>query len=249
MRILGSPEIFLFVLKEFLKKKFELLTGSKLYRNSLPPGTCLTHDIKRLSYSPIREVWDVGAHQGETALTFAQSFPQSTIRSFEPVTQNYQLLEKNCSGLKNFCAYQFAFGERNKSAKIHLQDASVTHSLRDDLNQPNQQDLDSEDIEVRTIDSVVSDFSCPSIDLLKIDVEGYELKLLEGSQKCLRDKRINFIFIETGLDKRFNSIESLVNFLSPYGYLPYAFYEQTPHWTGRQNLWYWNTLFARESLL
>ena len=153
------------------------------------------------------------------------------------------------TALKSFCAYQFAFGETNKSAKIHLQDASVTHSLRDDLNQPNQQDLDSEDIEVRTIDSVVSDFSFTSIDLLKIDVEGYELKLLEGSKKCLRDKRINFIFIETGLDNRFNSIESLVNFLSPFGYLPYAFYEQTPHWTGRQNLWYWNTLFARESLL
>ena len=236
-------------MKSFLTKKFEQLTGSKLYRNSLPRGTSLIYDLEKLSHSPIKEVWDVGAHQGETALAFAQSFPRSTIRSFEPVTQNYQLLQKNCSGLKNFCAYQFALGEANKSAKIHLQDASVTNSLRDDLNQKNQENLDSEDIEVRTIDTVVSDFSCPPIDLLKIDVEGYELKLLEGSKKCLRDKRINFIFIETGLDNRFNSIESLVNFLSPFEYLPYAFYEQTPHWTGRQNLWYWNTLFVRESFL
>ena len=236
-------------MKSFLIKKFEQLTGSKLYRNSLPRGTSLIYDLKKLSHFPIKEVWDIGAHQGETALAFAQSFPRSTIRSFEPVTQNYQLLQKNCSGLKNFCAYQFALGEANKSAKIHLQDASVTHSLRDELNQKNQGNLDSEDIEVRTIDSVVSDFSCPPIDLLKIDVEGYELKLLEGSEKCLKDKLINFIFIETGLDVRFNSIESLVNFLSPFGYLPYAFYEQTPHWTGRQNLWYWNTLFVRESLL
>ena len=236
-------------MKSFLIKKFEQLTGSKLYRNSLPRGTSLIHDIKRLSHSPIKEVWDVGAHQGETALAFAQNFPQSTIRSFEPVTQNYKLLQKHCSGLKNFFAYQFALGETNKTAKIHLQGASVTHSLRDDLNQPNQQDLDSDDIEVRTIDSVISEFSCPSIDLLKIDVEGYELKLLEGSEKCLKDKLINFIFIETGLDVRFNSIESLVNFLSPFGYLPYAFYEQTPHWTGRQNLWYWNTLFVRENFL
>ena len=236
-------------MKSFLIKKFEQLTGSKLYRNSLPRGTSLIYDLKKLSHFPIKEVWDIGAHQGETALAFAQSFPRSMIRSFEPVTQNYQLLQKNCSGLKNFCAYQFALGEANKLAKIHLQDASVTHSLRDDLNQKNQGNLDSEDIEVRTIDTVVSDFSCPPIDLLKIDVEGYELKLLEGSKKCLRDKRINFIFIETGLDNRFNSIESLVNFLSPFEYLPYAFYEQTPHWTGRQNLWYWNTLFVRESLL
>ena len=185
--------------------------------------------------------------KGKLHLPLPKTFPQSTIRSFEPVTQNYKLLQKTLQRSKNFFAYQFALGETNKTAKIHLQGASVTHSLRDDLNQPNQQDLDSDDIEVRTIDSVISEFSCPSIDLLKIDVEGYELKLLEGSEKCLKDKLINFIFIETGLDNRFNSIESLVNFLSPFGYLPYAFYEQTPHWTGRQNLWYWNTLFVREN--
>jgi len=105
-------------LKEFLKKKFELLTGSKLYRNSLPRGTCLIHDIKRLSHAPIKEVWDVGAHQGETALYFAKKFPKSTIRSFEPVSSNYNLLIQNCRKLENFQAHNFALGKENKTTKI-----------------------------------------------------------------------------------------------------------------------------------
>jgi len=236
-------------LKEFFKKKFEQLTGSKLYRNSLPRGTCLIHDIKRLSHVSIKEVWDVGAHQGETALYFAKKFPKSTIRSFEPVSSNYNLLIQNCRKLENFHAHNFALGEQNTKTKIFLQGASVIHSLRDDLNKPSTEDTKSEDIKVKTIDYVLNEFETTTIDLLKIDVEGYEIQVLEGARKSLTEKKINFIYLETGLDDRFNSIQSLNDFLKPIGYLPYAFYEQTAHWTGTQNLWYWNTLFVKEELL
>jgi FkbM family methyltransferase len=236
-------------LKSFLKKKFEQLTGSKLYRNSLPRGTCLSHDIKRLSYPPIQEIWDVGAHKGETTLKFAEDFPKAMIRSFEPVSENYCSLRYNCSHLKNQSSHNIALGEENKKTKIFLQGASVIHSLRDDLNKPSAVDPKSENIEVKTIDHVINDFKTASVDLLKIDVEGYEIEVLNGAYKSLAEKKINFIYLETGLDDRFNSIQSLNDFLKPIGYLPYAFYEQTAHWTGKQNLWYWNTLFAKEELL
>jgi hypothetical protein len=80
-------------------------------------------------------------------------------------------------------------------------------------------------------------------------VEGYEPTVLEGASNCLANKCINFIYLETGLDLRFNSIETISKLLNPHGYLPYAFYEQTAHWTGKQSLWYWNTLFVKEDLL
>jgi len=236
-------------LREFLKSKFEQLTRSKLYRNSLPRGTSLVHDIQRLSSLPLREIWDIGAHKGETAIYFAKNFPQSTIRSFEPVSSNYDLLVQNCRKLENFYAHNFAIGNKNEKTKIFLQGASVIHSLRDDLNKPSTDGTKSEDIEVKTIDYVRNDFKTASIDLLKIDVEGYEIQVLEGARQALAEKKINFIYLETGLDDRFNSIQSLNNFLKPIGYLPYAFYEQTAHWTGTQNLWYWNTLFVKEELL
>ena len=146
-------------------------------------------------------------------------------------------------------AHNFALGEQNTKTKIFLQGASVIHSLRDDLNKPSTEDTKSEDIKVKTIDYVLNEFETTTIDLLKIDVEGYEIQVLEGARKSLTEKKINFIYLETGLDDRFNSIQSLNDFLKPIGYLPYAFYEQTAHWTGTQNLWYWNTLFVKEELL
>ena len=236
-------------MKKFLKAKFEKFTSSKVYRNSLPKGTDLCHDLRKLSPLSFKEIWDVGAHRGETTLYFSNEFPQATIRSFEPVSSNYNLLVQNCRKLKNFHAHNFALGDENTATKIFLQGASVIHSLRDDLNKPSAEDTKSEDIEVKTIDYVRDDFKTARVDLLKIDVEGYEIKVLNGAYKSLAEKKVNFIYLETGLDDRFNSIQSLIDFLKPIGYLPYAFYEQTAHWTGKQNLWYWNTLFAKEELL
>ena len=151
--------------------------------------------------------------------------------------------------MKNQTSHNTALGDENKKTKIYLQGASVIHSLRDDLNKPLAEDFKSEEIEVKTLDSIACEFKSTNIDLLKVDVEGYEIKVLEGASKSLAEKKINFIYLETGLDDRFNSIQTLIDFLQPVGYLPYAFYEQTPHWTGKQNLWYWNTLFVQEELL
>ena len=187
--------------------------------------------------------------QGRNYSYLANEFPQATIKSFEPISGNYELLLQNCKKLENHHAHNIALGNENSKTKIYLQDASVIHSLRDDLNKPVAAYSKSEDIEVKTIDYLIQNFSIKNIDLLKIDVEGYEREVLEGASKCLESKCINFICLETGLDLRFNSIEIISKLLNPYGYLPYAFYEQTAHWTGKQNLWYWNTLFVKEDLL
>ena len=104
-------------------------------------------------------------------------------------------------------------------------------------------------VEQETVNSQFLSFQSKSIDLLKIDVEGYELKVLQGAKDCLEYKNINFIYLQTGLDNRFNSLESIIAKLASFGYQPFGFYEQTAHWTGKQMLWYWNTLFAKEELL
>ena len=103
-----------------LKNFFEKITGSKIYRNSLPRGVLLTADIKRLYNKNIDHIWDVGAHKGETTLFFAEEFPESQIKSFEPVTENFNELVINCSHLKNQQSFQFALGNKINEMELHL---------------------------------------------------------------------------------------------------------------------------------
>ena len=236
-------------MKSLLKKYFEILTQSKLYRNTLPRGVDIFRDIKRIYPYALNEIWDIGAHKGETTLYFRSQNQSSTIRSFEPVSENFAILSKNCHNLKNQFSYKIAMGNESNNLELFLQEASVIHSLREDLNKPSSENAKSEVIQQKTIDSQFKKFQCKSIDLLKIDVEGYELQVLQGAVECLQNKKIQFIYLETGLDDRFNSLQTIIDKLALYRYQPFGIYEQTPHWTGKQNLWYWNTLFANEEIL
>ena len=232
-----------------LKHLFETVTGIQVFRNSLPRGVDVCRDITRIYNYELDEIWDIGAHMGETASYFRSKFAKPTIRSFEPIAENFRILQKRCAEISDHHSYQLALGDEVKPTRIYLQDASVIHSLRSDLNIPSTNNSNTEEINQTTVDSLFNKLNCHKIDVLKIDVEGYEKNVLKGAESCLEQKLINFIYLETGLDTRFNSIQELIDCLHPVGYMPYAFYEQTPHWTGKQNLWYWNTLFVKEELL
>jgi FkbM family methyltransferase len=55
------------------------------------------------------------------------------------------------------------------------------------------------DVPVRRLDDVLIDMSAERIGLLKIDVEGWELQVLDGAQDCLR--RTDLVVLEIGRDK------------------------------------------------
>lgn len=54
---------------------------------------------------------------------------------------------------------------------------------------------------IRKLDDFVSTQRIRRIDLLKIDVEGYELLVIEGASKTLKSGKVSFIYIEVGLSK------------------------------------------------
>ena len=45
------------------------------------------------------------------------------------------------------------------------------------------------------------------VDLIKMDVEGFEHEVLQGAHESLISGKVNFIYLETGLDDRFVSFE------------------------------------------
>ncbi len=76
-------------------------------------------------------------------------------------------------------------------------------------------------IEMRSIDSVVEEIKPESIDLIKIDIEGDELKCLKGSLKTLKKYNPDLIIAAYHLEDENVMIES---FLQRHGYKVYRYF-------------------------
>ncbi|MDD2878315.1 MAG: FkbM family methyltransferase [Acidiphilium sp.] len=125
---------------------------------------------------------DVGANIGATALAIAALFPEATIFAFEPVPTNLAHLRQNIASnrIENCHVIASAIG-----------DARSTVTITD--NGPWSAILEkSSGVKVPVI--TLDDFCRQSlgtrkVDLLKIDVEGYEPKVLRGAARTLREMR------------------------------------------------------------
>lgn len=155
----------------------------------------------------IRVVFDVGANVGDVTLAAARSFPNAQIYSFEPVRATYQML---CKNIKNYSEritpYNLGFFNVSKRLDIHMTSFHGANSIIDQsLNHksvhPHIRETGIESIQVYTLDSFMADKSIDRIDIVKIDVEGAELEVIEGGVETFKNK-VDNVFVELSFLRR-----------------------------------------------
>ncbi len=155
----------------------------------------------------IRVIFDVGASVGSVTLAAARSFPNAHIYSFEPVGATYQIL---CENIKNYSdriiTYNFGFFNVSKTLDIHITSFHGANSILDQsLNHknvhPHIKEIGTENVEVCTIDSFMSNKNIDKIDIIKIDVEGVEKEVIEGGRETFKNK-VDSVFIELSFLRR-----------------------------------------------
>ena len=128
---------------------------------------------------------DVGANLGGFAVRCGK---KARLYAFEPDPRNYELLTRNIK-LNNLTNYKiFNKVVSNKKGKVNFY-KSAFHG-RNSVMKINEDVISAESI---TLDSILE--AERTIDIIKIDVEGAELSVLEGSQQSLRKTR--FVIVET----------------------------------------------------
>lgn len=148
------------------------------YRNYETSTTNLLKNI--LKHDDI--VFDVGANIGWYTVLSAKILTDGQCHAFEPVSWVYNKLYENCSLNNvgsNVFLNQMAVGNANKKVQLHTFSglphghSSISSLSRDDFNINEAQMITlNEYIDIKGIDK---------IDLIKCDVEGAELEVLEGS--------------------------------------------------------------------
>jgi FkbM family methyltransferase len=186
--------------------------GWRVYFNVFSNGTQVLFNIIKPDFNII----DVGANFGYYTLNFAKKANQGKVISFEPL-YNYQNLKSNISlnQFKNIDTYQVALGENSQKVNMeHPVERNLGMVQIGDITK----DIDSF-IEMTTLDKFLKKNPL-KVNLIKIDIEGYEMNFLIGAKNVLIN-HYPILFVELSdnhLRKYNSSAKQLISYLEQIGY-------------------------------
>ena len=157
---------------------------------------------------------DIGAHTGTYAISLAGSC--KSVHAFEPQRSTYYAL---CGGiaLSGYCdrivAHNYGLGNQSQEGEntlniVSLDGGGSSMHVTDDT-----QILHRETIQVKTLDSVLSESDRAEVGFIKMDVEDNELFVLEGATMTLIRSNWPTILFESNRDN-----EKLFDYLTSMGY-------------------------------
>jgi len=166
--------------KELLEKGTREDEAPHLLADLVQPGwTCL----------------EIGANLGFYALIEAKA--GAKVYAIEPVPRCIDILGQNVelNGFNNVSIHEVAIGNRNGTAKFNESAATNWGRMTEAKARP-QQGQEITVLEMK-LDSFVAAEGIERIDLLRFDVEGYEVELIEGAQKTISEMLVgSWMFAE-----------------------------------------------------
>ena len=185
---------------------------------------------------------DIGANVGVYSV-LASAVKKSRSISFEPVPDAFKHLEDNIkiNDLSELVE-SHKLGLSDEEGVLHFTNSldCVNHVVTNEDNQ-----LETTEVQVRKLDDMLNGRS-PI--LMKIDVEGYETKVLAGAMKILADQYLKGIIIElnsSGDRYGFDETKIHENLLSE-GFRSYNYDPKNRELTEREGFGEYNTIYLRD---
>jgi FkbM family methyltransferase len=226
-------------------KYFLNLTGYEVVNKQLF-GNDILRDLKSIAGQSKRlTIFDIGANIGQTAIEFKDQFQNSDIYSFEPDSEAHSKLTEQTKNYKNIKTFNLGFGNTTDKLELNINKASGGNSLLPLSEKINQfvtgdwtEKIGLREVDITTLNAFCSDNKIKSIDILKIDTQGYELKIIEGGDKVITPDFTRMVYIEVlfvELYKQQAYFNDIYATLTQRGYKLAGFYnefysEKLPHY-------------------
>jgi FkbM family methyltransferase len=168
--------------------------------------------------------FDVGAHHGEFIYYALKKLPAQNIYAFEPNRTQYSKLVKI---FKRVNIFDLGLSNLNGTLEFKIpiingKTVTTRGTLKTNYVEKEEQKHILLRIKVRTIDSFVEEHGINNLGLIKVDVEGAEMDVIEGAKKTIQRDKPNLIL---ELEKRHlgGSIVSSIQKIKDLGYECYYF--------------------------
>jgi FkbM family methyltransferase len=185
---------------------------------------------------PSSLVLDIGANIGAHTLRLAKLVgPQGRVMAFEPTDFAFRKLRRNldlnpslASRVEAFHCFLTASDGTIVPDAIY---SSWPLAVEAGLHAKHLgREMQTKSAQARSLDSILAEHADRKVQLVKLDVDGFECDVLRGATSLLREARPIFVMelAPYVLEERGTSLEQLLSYFTPNGYLFYDERTQKP---------------------
>lgn len=146
-------------------------------------------------------IFDCGANVGFVTHKFFKNFPEATIYAFEPNPLVFNRLSAHYAKNSKVICINSGVGDKSDKMIFYLNKNSGTSSFLP----PTEFHMDNiashkvtpEEVQIVKIDDVMKEYKLEHIDILKLDIEGFEIEAMKGINKL--EEKVSLIFAEVNL--------------------------------------------------
>jgi FkbM family methyltransferase len=209
-------------------------------------------NVERLLGRRPEVVFDVGANVGQTLASVRRAWPRARVVCFEPSSKPFAELRRAVDADPLAEAYPIALSDVEGDLEFHEFPESTANSLLApviDESSPEWLRLGTKShVHATTLDRWCADKSVHRIDLLKIDTQGADGRVLAGAEGLLRARKIRLVYFEVIFTSYYvaqHSFSACQALLEGHGYRFVDFYEKVRDAAGA-TMAYCNALFSAE---
>jgi FkbM family methyltransferase len=162
-------------------------------------GEFLRMNRRWVKEAGIRTVIDIGAHSGEFSSAIRALLPSAQIYAFEPLPDCYEKIRTRFNADPNYRVFHNSLGEQRGQVKFWLSKFSKASSVLPmaDMHKsefPWSSELVPIDVQIAKLDDFAEHIATIPKVLAKIDVQGYEDRVIRGGAAIL--EKVDYILIE-----------------------------------------------------
>lgn len=134
-------------------------------------------------------IYDIGANVGTWSLLAKSLIPNAIVHAFEPLPEHHAGFQDNLGGMADVALHAVALGAGNAAATMHVTDFSDASSLLRPTDVSTSHfgvtEVRQIPLQVHRLDDYRRRHGLAWPDLIKLDIQGYELEALRGAPECL----------------------------------------------------------------